>query len=123
MNVNPLLKEHVQAAGSKLTTLAQQHPMKYSSTPSDYEKACFESMPNAILYDIIFGSETLGLESAGLTDHELLLARAVLASSLVNWQSKLSPEGQKQVRLTVADFARRLAATYTHQEALELEVL
>jgi hypothetical protein len=118
-NAGPL-REHLQIAGARIAALAARSGSGYSSDPRAYEKSCVESIPTAIMYDLIFGNAELNVAPAGLTDAELRLARTMLDVSQISYKARLNVAGQVAVRATVADFARRLAAIHTSQGALDL---
>jgi hypothetical protein len=110
------LDEHMKIATGRLTAIAKKNLNQYTTV-------AFESCWNAALYDLIFGSESLKMAPAGLTDRELLFARAILKKSFEHNPLRLSTEGVKLIRTTAADFARRLAAVHVTQDAFALDAV
>lgn len=110
------LDEHMKIATGRLTAIAKKHLDKYTST-------AYRGAWTSLLYDLIFGDKSLVIAPAGLTDRELLFARALLKKSFETNAPRLSNAGARLLHTTVADFARRLAAVHITQDAFALDAV
>lgn len=105
----------VRTAAARIINIAKENPLPGYADPRAFEQAAVESMPTAVLYDLLVD------EVAGpLSETEAAAARAVLFTSGLSWRHRVAPTGQALLRKETAAAARHVVNFLREQSSLAL---
>jgi hypothetical protein len=110
----------IQRSARRIHQLALANPTRGYLAGSSFERACSDSKPAAVMYDILFGDELSGYKAAGLTDAEAKTAWTLVRASGVDQHMRISAVGQVALRDAVVESARHIVHILKDQDALEL---
>ena len=112
--------ELIQRSARRIHKFALANPLKGYAQPTDYERACSNSKPAAVMYDILFGDELTDYQAAGLSDAEAKAAWSLVRASGVDQHMRISAAGQLALRDAVVESARHIVHILKEQDTLEL---
>ncbi|MDQ2823601.1 MAG: hypothetical protein M3Y65_25030 [Pseudomonadota bacterium] len=111
----------IKAAARRIQALATSNPLKGFAAPADYERACYNSKPTAVMYDLLHGDELTGFQALPLSRPEERAAWSIINASGVDYHLRMSKAGHVELRQQLAREAQHVVHFLKEQRHLALE--
>ena len=111
----------IKAAARRIQALAMSNPLKGYAEPADYERACYNSKPTAVMYDLLHGDELTGFQAVALSRPVERAAWAIINASGVDYHLRMSKAGQAALREQLAKEAAHVVYFLKEQREMLLE--
>lgn len=111
----------IKSAARRIQALALGNPLKGFAPTAEFERACYNSKPTAVMYDLLHGDELTGFQALPLSRPEERAAWSIIHASGVDYHLRMSQAGQVELRTQLAKEAKHVVHFLKEQREMALE--